>query len=221
MRDTDREEIELLLPWYATGKLDAKDKAAVESYLAAHPDMRRVVDLAGEEADATFAANEAIAPPGRAALEHLMATIEAEPRQIAKRAASGLWERCVEWVDGFTPRTRALAGIAAALVVTVQAATLGSLLVERSGDGFQTASGPVEAITKGTFALVAFQPGASVEAVTAHLTEAGAVIVEGPKAGGIYRVRVSAEVLDQAAAAARVEKLKSDGRIIAFAAPTP
>ena len=32
-----RSEVELLLPWYVTGKLDAADKARVEAFLATHP----------------------------------------------------------------------------------------------------------------------------------------------------------------------------------------
>ena len=34
-----REDIELLLPWYVNGTLDAADVAKVEDYLARHPDM--------------------------------------------------------------------------------------------------------------------------------------------------------------------------------------
>ena len=34
---TERDEVELLLPWYESGRLDAADKARVEEFLANDP----------------------------------------------------------------------------------------------------------------------------------------------------------------------------------------
>jgi hypothetical protein len=218
-QESEREEIEMLLPWYATRKLDAADHARVERYLESHPEMRRIAELANEEADATFAANEAIAVPRHAILDQLLAKIEAEPKQRATRMATGVWQRCVDWLDGFAPSTLALAGAAAALLVVVQAASIGALLLERQGSpGFQTATGPTAVSSKGSFALVTFVPSATVEAITTFLNENHAEIVEGPKAAGVYRVRLSPVVLDAPAAAAAIEKLKSRRDLVSFAA---
>ena len=34
---SERDEIEALLPWYISGKLDAKSRARVERYMEAYP----------------------------------------------------------------------------------------------------------------------------------------------------------------------------------------
>ena len=44
-REREREEIEMLLPWYVTGRLDRADRARVEGYLARHPDVAAQLDL--------------------------------------------------------------------------------------------------------------------------------------------------------------------------------
>ena len=114
-----------------------------------------------------------------------------------------------------------MAGAAAALLVLVQAASLATLMLERQGAGaYQTASGPSSAAAKGTFALVSFTPEATADAVTALLLENGAEIVEGPKAGGLYRVRISPAALDANTATSLLDKLKSESTAVSFASLT-
>ena len=62
----------------------------------------------------------------------------------------------------------------------------------------------------GTVALVMFAPSATVEQVNTLLAASGASIVDGPKAGGIYKVRLSETVLPDAERDAVLEKLRSD-----------
>jgi anti-sigma factor RsiW len=217
----EREEIELLMPWYVTGKLDEDDLARVERWLAAHPEDRRLVELARGEADADFAANEAIPLPGRHVLDGLMQTIEADPKRRMGKAAGSLWQRCVGWVGDLEPRTLALAGVTAALLILAQAASIGTLVMQRGTNGYTTASGTKGGeMDSGTFALVSFVPAASAEAITKLLAESGAEIVEGPKAGGLYRVRIASGKLDETAASAALEKLKSRIDLVAFASVT-
>lgn len=219
---SEREEIELLMPWYATGRLDAADRARVEHYLARHPEARRLIDLASEEAGANLASNEAIAPPAPRALEDLMAAIEADPKRRAAVAAGGLWRSCVDWVGSLKPSKLALAGVAAAMLILAQAATLATLIIQRPGGaGYEMASDPVRGTAdKGTFALVSFAATANAASVTALLSDAGAEIIEGPKAGGVYRLRLSREILDPSAARVRLEKLQARTDVIAFIALT-
>ena len=61
--EIEREEIEMLLPWYVTGKLDRTDAARVESYLARHPRLAAQLDLIRAERDETVLANEALGRP--------------------------------------------------------------------------------------------------------------------------------------------------------------
>jgi anti-sigma factor RsiW len=218
---TEREEIELLIPWYITGRLGDADRARVERWLDAHPAERRLVDVAREEADADFAANEAVPLPGRHVLDGLMKTIEADPKRRMGMAAGSLWQRCIGWIGDLEPRTLALAGVTAALLILAQAASIGTLVMQRGTNGYTTASGPKGGETDlGTFALVSFAPAAPAEAITKLLAEAGAEIVEGPKAGGLYRVRIASGKLDDTAASAALEKLKSRTDLVAFASVT-
>ena len=71
---SEREEIEMLLPWFVTGRLDAADKAKVEAFLAREPAMRRQLDLIREEQGETIAANEAVALPRGVSVAKGMAT---------------------------------------------------------------------------------------------------------------------------------------------------
>ena len=107
--ELERSEIELLLPWYVTGRLDAADKARVESFLAAHPDMKRQLALVREEQEQSAHSNEALGAPSRASLESMMASIA--------RATSGCRCRCVPAGTGFpnSSRRRRLKGFAGRL----------------------------------------------------------------------------------------------------------
>ena len=57
---SEREEIEILLPWYVTGRLDAAETARVAAYIERHPDVRSQLGLVREEQTATVAGNEEI-----------------------------------------------------------------------------------------------------------------------------------------------------------------
>src|SRR5262245_24097385 len=101
---SERDEIEALLPWYVSGTLDAKSRARVERYIETHPEVKAHLALAREEADAAIAANEAIAAPGRDALERLRASVAAAPRrQPAVGLLSEISGRIADWLAGFAP----------------------------------------------------------------------------------------------------------------------
>lgn len=218
---SERDDIETLLPWYATGKLGAAERARVDRYLAAHPDA--ATQLAGlrDELDAFVIDNEAESGPAGGALARLMESAGAEPRRWPGwfEASAGAVGR---WIEMLSPGQLGLAAMAAALVVVLQAAAIGGLLLDRpDGVTYETASGPRDAApATGTFALVSFVPGASATAITDLLLASGAAIADGPKPGGLYRVRLSTEPLDEAAARARLATLGARRDIVAFVALT-
>ena len=186
-RLSESEEIEALMPWYVSGKLDANSRARVERYLEAHPERRTHLDLVREERDATVAANEAIALPGAEALDRLRASIGTVPR------GKSLWaqfsERLADWLSGFAPSQIALATAAAALVVMLQAAVIGALIMERfEAPSYQTASGE-EVAGNGAELLVGFAETATAGEISALLEQLDAVVVDGPRAG-LYRLRL-------------------------------
>lgn len=220
---SERDEIEALLPWYVAGRLDEADHARVERYLAEHPDIAGHVALAREERDAAIAGNEEILPPGRASLDRLRASMASAQRRRAIGHGLRQWfDGFAGWLDRMDPPKLAMAAAAAALLIAVQGIALGSLIASRApGVSYETATGPDGTTeTTGTYALVAFAAGAPAATLTSFLADSDAQIIAGPLGGGVYRVRLSPEKLNEADAQARLEKLKARTDLVAFAALT-
>lgn len=216
----EADEIAALLPWYVSGKISAADKARVEAYAESHPEVRGHIALARDEADVIFADNQSIPPP-RAALERLHASVARSPRARLHSVQASVVDRLGTWLGGFAPRQLAYAGLAAAVLIAVQSLSLGSLLKNQSNPANFTVANKPEARTSGTFALVAFQPAAPASTLSAFLADNNFVIVDGPKAGGMYRVRVNGKVLTGPETEAALTKLKSRADLIAFASSAP
>ena len=205
-RLSERDEIEALMPWYVSGKLDASSRARVERYLETHPEDRAHLALVREESDATTAANEAIPAPGPEALDRLRASIAAAPRR------QSLWtqlsEQIADWISGIAPPQLSFAVAAAALVLMLQAAAIGTLLLERAAaPTYQTASGQ-ETSEEGIEFLVGFSETATVGEISAVLKQLDAVVVDGPRAG-LYRIRLPDK--GSSGSEAAVEVLKKSG----------
>jgi hypothetical protein len=189
-RLSERDEIEALLPWYVTGRLDAREHARVERYVREHPEVQAHLALAREESDATVTANEAIKAPGRAALDRLRASVAAAPRRPSLGAAFGtLANRFSDWIAGLAPPQLALAAAVAALLVMLQAAAIGALVMERAGaPTYQTAGGE-QAAGESFELLVGFADTATMGDIAALLKKLDARVVDGPRAG-LYRLRL-------------------------------
>lgn len=187
---SERDEIEALLPWYVTGRLDARERARVERYVREHPEVQAHLALAREESDATVTANEAIKAPGRDALDRLRASVAASPRRQSLGAAFGdLANRFSDWVAGLAPPQLALAAAVAALLVMLQAAAIGALVLDRAGaPTYQTAGGE-QTTGEGFELLVGFADTATMGDIAALLKKLDAVVVDGPRAG-LYRLRL-------------------------------
>jgi anti-sigma factor RsiW len=216
----DRQEIETLLPWFVTGKLDTADRQRVERYLRDHPDMQRQVALAREESAETVAGAEGFGMPSRASFDKLMTRVAAQPRRRAgvRESVAPYLERIADWITGLSrPQIGAMAA-AAALVVAVQGASLVYLATGSSpSHTYQTASGGSDTkADQGTFALVSFRPTATAAEVTAALAELNVQIVAGPRAGGVWRVRLSPEALAEDQAEARLAALRARTAVVGF-----
>jgi len=218
----EREEIEALLPWFVTGKLAVAERLRVERYLAEHPDVARQLALAREESAETVAGAESFGTPSRASFDRLMAEIGRQERSRAGllQAIAPQLERIADWIGGFSRVQLGGMAVAAALLLAVQAAAVTYLVIGGS-ETYQTASAPSDAAPeRGTFAIVSFKPGASVQDIAALLAELGAQVVDGPKAGGIWRVRLSAEPLAPADAEARIASLRARSAVVGFVSLT-
>jgi anti-sigma factor RsiW len=218
LKDIEREEIEMLLPWYVTGRLDAADLAKVEAYLAAHPEMTRQLDLARAERDETVASNEALGFPAARAADRLIGSVPAaRPGWAAVHALRGGLRQVRDLLVAPTANAVRLAAVAAAVLVAVQAVAIVSLLKERERT-YQTASGGQSG--EGIALLVTFAEDAKATAISQLLTEFDASIVDGPKAGGVYKIRLRTEDRSPAGREALVRRLAERRDIVRAVLPS-
>jgi hypothetical protein len=227
-------DLEELLPWHAAGTLDGDEAAEVERALAADPELARRFALVREELTETILLNESLGAPSARAMETLFRAIDQDRKVVRRVASPSLGARVAQF---FSPRMLAWSAAAAAVIVLLQAGVITRLVMEEHGGAappvqaaasatdmptFETASAPV--ITRGlevdSYALVRFAPQASIADINKFLDARDAAIVDGPKAGGVYRVRVAHGSLTRQQLARTVRELEADKSIVSFAAPS-
>jgi hypothetical protein len=218
MNERDRQEIEMLLPWHATGKLSADEKRRVDAALAADAGLRRQVKLIEAELTQTVAGNEAAALPRSLDADTLMARLANEPKSVAVQA-SGWLGRLKEAFSGPARVPLRWATVAAALLLVLQGGTITTLLIQRDSGGYHTAGGPNGALAPGTYALVRLNDAASIGEVGEALQQMSISIVDGPKAGGLYTLRLGNADMPATERDARINDLRTLSKLIVFAAP--
>jgi hypothetical protein len=205
--DVHREEIEKLLPWYVTGRLDRPDRNKVESYLRQHPDLAAQLSLIREERESTIHANEALAYPPPDMIERFMASLPSA-RSRARSARTRFWPI----FTAPTPRGVRWAAAVASLIVIVQAGVIAGLVFRGGNQDYREASGPAHT---GSFsALIAFSDDATAASIARLLREFDANIVEGPKPGGVYKIRLRASTGPQDMQLRKLEERRDVIRIV-------
>jgi hypothetical protein len=221
--NSPNEDIEALLPWYEKGTLSRNEARMVESYLESNPDRARFLALIREEVMETVEANERAGMPSRAAFDKLMDAVAAEPkpvRMLVRQRAGGLMAR----LFGQSASPWMVAGAAAAcLVIVVQAATLGVLLMRdvpgSDPSAINLANGPDgRPVETGSFVIVRFNPGATAGDMLTTLQSLNGTIVDGPKSNGSYTVKVSNEKLTDERMSEVLQKFRARSDIINFVA---
>jgi hypothetical protein len=183
-------EIEALLPWYAAGTLRRRDRQRVADALRNDAALARHADLARDELAETICLNESLGVPSARAMDRLMAAIDDEQIAARKRAsARALAGRFATFIAGFSPRTLAVAATVGMLAIALQASVLVGLISKPQGE--QNVAANVEPHGHGTFAMVRFAREASAGEITRFLENYQATLVDGPKPGGLYRVRIA------------------------------
>jgi anti-sigma factor RsiW len=215
-------DLEELLPWHAAGTLDAHEAAEVERALAADPELARRFALVREELTETILLNESLGAPSARAMETLFRAIDQDRRVVRRAAASpSLGARIAEF---FSPRVMAWTAAAAVVVVVLQAGVITRMALQEQDSGAEAptlASAPVtRGMTIGSYALVRFAPQASMADVNKFLDSRNAAIVDGPKPGGIYRVRVAEGSVSRQELARLVKEMEAAKTIVSFAAAT-
>ncbi len=217
-RQDERSEIEELLPWHAAGTLGSRDAQRVEAALQRDPELARHYQLVREELAQTIHLNETLGAPSARAMETLFARIDAEPQRRA-----GVLPRLTAHIAAFfaarSPRTLAYAGVAAAVAIMLQAAFIADLVIKQTPGNYETASVANNSSAKGSYALIRFQPQASVDEINKFLAGNKLSIVAGPAAGSLYRVRIAETRLPKPDLAPIIKSLQGD-RVVAFIAVT-
>jgi len=217
--ETERSEIEDLLPWHAAGTLDHRDTQRVEAALAEDAELARRYELVREELGETIHLNETLGAPSPRTMAALFAKIDAEPAR-RPTVSLNLSARIGEFFASFSPRTLAWSATAAALAIMLQAGIIaGVMLKDRNPGSYETASAPTTVTGEGSYALIRFQPEANVTAVTNFLETNKLSIASGPSAGGVYEVRIAATKLAKPDLDRAVKQLQQDA-VVSFIAIT-
>lgn len=192
----DPSEAELLAPWYVTGKLDETEAREVEELAKEDGEFARLIEEVRREQKAAAALNEAVGELPPAVWERVDQSVEQERREQSRVRRAGLIEDLKTSVSGFfaglTLQQWQAAAAAAVALCLVQAGAIAYLVQDGSPAKYGTASGPKSAAAKPAF-IVSFSPNSTMGEINALLDGAGASIVEGPNADGLYHLAIRNE----------------------------
>ncbi len=208
------DDIETLLPWHAAGTLSPRDARRVEDALARDPELAKRYALVREELGEAIRSNESLGAPSSRVMDALFKKIDAEPGR-RPRVSLNLAQRASEFFASLSPRTLAWSATGAAIAIMLQAGLLAGLVLnkEAAPGGYQTASAPATAAVDGSFVMARFASAASSADITSFLQANNLSIVNGPVAGGLYRLRVSETKMAREQLAERVHQLQQDKRV--------
>jgi anti-sigma factor RsiW len=215
--DFDSAYIEQLLPWYVTGKLEASERLEVEAALKRFPELRAQLDLIQAEMAGTVKLNEAMAMPQADATERFMDLVQKDMQRPAP-AKPQPFKGLLDWLTLQLAGPPRWAVAAAVLAIVVQAALIGGLVVERQEGGFHTAGGG-ETRSEGTLVLARFSDGVTLAVLTERLAAQGITIVDGPKAGGLFTLRIGPDGMSVAERDKKIADLKANADFVVFVGP--
>lgn len=208
--DIEPTEVETLLPWYAAGTLRRRDRLRVEEALRSDPDLARQADLVREELAETIYLNESLGVPSARAMDRLMAAIDDETVARKRASARAVGARFGTFIASFSPRTLAIAASFAVVAIALQAFLLVGVLTNKPAGSFETASVNADDHGHGTFAMVRFAREASAAEITRFLEDYQATLVDGPKPGGYYRIRITVKTLAKEELARIVSRMRQE-----------
>lgn len=188
---TERQELSLLLPWYANGTLDADDSRKVEAALAQDDELAREFDLVLEDQaaviDVVSQEEVPISMPERfkAALNAEVSKPDiTEPAQPARES---MITRLLSALFPEGPRAYAYAAVLVVIVMPA-VATLSYMAGSQQSTQYQTATGGTETTSDGPRVLVQFKTGLVWSDIDAFLKANGGQVVKGPTADGFYEL---------------------------------
>jgi anti-sigma-K factor RskA len=203
---SEREQVEVLLPWHAAGTLSLRDAERVERALTSDRELARQLELVREEFYETIHLNESLGAPSTRAVQKLFAAI-GRSFDLAGRLAT--------FLSRFSPRTLAYVAAAGALAIVVHGAMLTEWAVkEQTANGFTLAS---QSSSEGPSIMVRFATGATVSDITSFLAVYKAQLIARPEPGNFYQIRISGlKSADEIATI--VGKIQRESKIVDFVA---
>jgi hypothetical protein len=224
LREEEPGEMEMLLPWHATGALGGRDSRRVEEALARDRDLARQFAVIREEYAETIHLNESLGAPSARAMQKLFSAIDAEPAP-KQRASLNIGARFVGFFAKLSPRTLAWSGSVGALALLLQAGLIAVVLIGNRPASFETASlSTNEPITRDLAvslprAMVRFVPDARVSDISALLDKYQASIIEGGK-GGLFKLQFGSRAMSKDELAGLLSRLQNE-KIVSLAVATP
>ena len=220
-------EVEMLLPWHATGTLNAGDARRVDEALARDPGLAKQYAAIQEEYAETIHLNESLGAPSARAMQKLFAAIDGEPARKPS-VSFDISARIAGFFAKLSPRTLAWSASLGALLLLLQAGVIGAVLMTKQNASFQTASlspsapSPGAPITRALGpeappprALVRFAPDARVADIMTLLDNYQASIVDGAR-GGLFRLQFANRAMGRDEFAGLMRKLQNE-KIVSLA----
>ena len=191
------EQAEELLPWYATGQLDERDRSIVEAHLAACARCQR--QLAGERRMVEqFQSFSPEVDSGWARMRQRIEGPRAERQSWVARTASDFWQLIKR------PAVAALASLQLGLIA-LAAAIAPSL----SSAPAYVALGDKAQPSPSANVIILFRPEATEAGMRTALRQSGASLVGGPTDADAYLLSVPAAERQTA-----LQKLRADGEVL-------
>lgn len=174
-------EAEELLPWYATGQLDADDRALVEAHLSSCAHCQRQLQAERRMID-EFVSSAPEVDSGWARLRGRIDAPEPVRRRPLRQTLGEMWHILTR------PAVAALATVQVALVA-VAAMVIPSL----SAPAYVALGEPPSATTSSANIIVMFRPEATEADMRDILKASGASLVGGPTAADAWLLHVPAK----------------------------
>jgi hypothetical protein len=203
-----------LLPWLATGRIQAADREWVEAHVQGCADCRAELEaqrmLSASMASAG-ASPVAAASDEQRSFDKLWARIEAA--EAATPAATGTGDA--------SPRgpSRTVRWLAAAVVIQGFGLALFGLNALRSPEEFRTVANVEQPRVQAPEVRIVFAPDASIGSINTLLAHQGLSIVAGPGISGNFTAALSADAVASGASAESVAAVISRDPNVTFAQP--
>ena len=187
-------EAELLAPWYVTGRLDEADTREVEERAKEDEEFARLIEEVKREQRAAAALNEAMGELPQSVWERLEQSVDEERREQSHGRRAGFIESLKTSFSGFcaglTMQQWQIVAAAAIALCLIQVGAIAYLVQDSGPAKYGTASGPKSTAAVKPAFIVSFSQKATAGEINALLDAAGASIVEGPNADGLYHLAI-------------------------------